>query len=198
MGRPRTPIGTFGVITTRAQPSGNHIAKTRYRDWDGKSRLVQATGSSRSAAGRRLKQKLSERSLYQPGFNGISADSPIPELLDYWLEDMEIEDRLSRTTRNLYERDMQSLVFPALKELTLREIGVARCDYFLKHLAKRSYSCAKHARVVLRLALALAIRHEILPWNPMDHVSRLHRKKTIPEAFTIGEVQDIRAAIKAW
>ena len=32
----------------------------------------------------------------------------------------------------------------------------------------------------------------------MDHVSRLHRKKTIPDAFTIGEVQDIRAAIKAW
>ncbi|WHE37667.1 tyrosine-type recombinase/integrase [Microbacterium sp. BDGP8] len=32
----------------------------------------------------------------------------------------------------------------------------------------------------------------------MDHVSRLHRKRTIPEAFTIGEVQDIRAAIKAW
>jgi integrase len=32
----------------------------------------------------------------------------------------------------------------------------------------------------------------------MDHVSRLHRKKTIPEAFTIDEVQDVRAAIKAW
>ncbi|MHA6749657.1 hypothetical protein ACX31A_01825 [Dermacoccus nishinomiyaensis] len=32
----------------------------------------------------------------------------------------------------------------------------------------------------------------------MHHVSRLHRKKTIPDAFTIDEVQDIRAAIKAW
>lgn len=31
----------------------------------------------------------------------------------------------------------------------------------------------------------------------MDHVSWLHRKKTIPDAFTIDEVQDIRAAIKA-
>lgn len=28
--------------------------------------------------------------------------------------------------------------------------------------------------------------------------SRLQRKKTIPDAFTIGEVQEIRAAIKAW
>lgn len=198
MGRPRTPIGTFGIIATRIHPSGNHVAKARFRDSDGKNRLVQATGSSRSAAERKLKKKLAERSLYQPGFNGMSADSPFPELVVYWLEDMEIEDRLSRTTRNLYERDMRSLVLPAFKDLTLREIGVARCDYFLKHLAKRSYSRAKHARVVLRLALALAVRHEILPRNPMDHVSRLHRKKSIPDAFTIDEVQQIRAAIKAW
>jgi integrase len=198
VGRPRTPIGTFGVIASSEQPNGNHVARARYRDWDGKNRLVQATGPSRSAAERRLKQKLAERSLYQPGFNGMSADSAFPELVAYWLEDMEIEDRLSRTTRHLYERDMRVLVLPAFKDLTLREIGVARCDHFLKHLARRSYSRAKHARVVLRLAFALAVRHEILPRNPMDHVSRLHRKKTIPDAFTIGEVQEIRAAIKAW
>lgn len=198
MGRPRTPIGTFGIIATRAQPNGNHVARARYRDWDGSNRLVQATGPSRAAAERKLKQKLAERSLYQPGFNGMSADRAFPELVAYWLEDMEIEDRLSRTTRNLYERDMRALVLPAFKDLTLREIGVARCDYFLKQLARRSYSRAKHARVVLRLALALAVRHEILPRNPMDHVSRLHRKKTILEAFTIDEVQEIRAAIKAW
>nr|WP_208382673.1 tyrosine-type recombinase/integrase [Microbacterium ulmi] len=128
----------------------------------------------------------------------MSADSPFPELVAYWLEDMEIEGRLSRTTRQLYERDMRALVLPAFKDLTLREIEVARCDYFLKQLARRSYSRAKHARVVLRLALALAVRHEILPRNLMDHVSRLHRKKAIPDAFTIGEVLEIRAAIKAW
>ena len=128
MGRPRTPIGTFGVIATRVQPNGNHVARARYRDWDGSNRLVQATGASRAAAERKLKQKLAERSLYQPGFNGMSADSPFPELVAYWLEDMEIEDRLSRTTRQLYERDMRALVLPAFKDLTLREIGVARCD----------------------------------------------------------------------
>lgn len=127
----------------------------------------------------------------------MSADSPFPRLVAYWLEVMEIEDRLSRTTRNLYEQDMRTLVLPAFKDLTLREIGVALCDYFLNHLVKRSYSRAKHARVVLRLALALAVRHEILLRNPMDHVSRLHRKKTIPDAFTISKIQEIRAAMKA-
>lgn len=32
----------------------------------------------------------------------------------------------------------------------------------------------------------------------MDYVSRLQWKKTIPAAFTICEIQEIRAAIKAW
>lgn len=57
VGRPRTPIGTFGVIATCAQPNGNHVARARYRDWDGSNRLVQATGPSRAAAERKLKQK---------------------------------------------------------------------------------------------------------------------------------------------
>ncbi|WP_225733591.1 hypothetical protein [Pseudoclavibacter sp. CFCC 13611] len=118
----------------------------------------------------------------------MSTDSLFPELVAYWLEDMEIEDRVTRTTRNLYERDMRTLVLPAFKDLTLREIGVAHCDYVLKQLAGCSYSRAKHARVVLLLALALAIRHEFLPRTPMNHVPRLHRKRTVPAAFTIGKV----------
>ncbi|WP_223149004.1 hypothetical protein [Changpingibacter yushuensis] len=173
VGGPHTPIGTFGIIATSAQFSGNRLARTRTRyrdwDWDGRNRVVQATEPSRSAAER--KPKLADRSLYQPEFNGMSADSLFPELVDYRLENN--GDRRP--------------------PLTLREIGVARCNYFLAHFAKRSYSRAKHARVVL----ALAVHHEILPRNPMDHVSCLHRK-TIPGAFTIGEVQEIRAAIKAW
>jgi len=44
---------------------------------------------------------------------------------------------------------MQTLVLPVFEGLTLREIGVARCDHFLKQLAKQSYNRAKQARVVL-------------------------------------------------
>ena len=109
-----------------------------------------------------------------------------------------MEGRISRTTRNLYERNMRTLVTPAFENLTLREIGVARCDRFIKQLAKLSYNRAKQARVVLRLALELAVRHEILPSNPMDHVSRLYRAPHIPDALTAPEVNVIRAAIAQW
>jgi integrase len=93
---------------------------------------------------------------------------------------------------------MRTLVLPAFEHLTLREIGVARCDHFLKQLAKQSYNRAKQARVVLRLALGLAVRHEVLPRNPMDSVSRLHRPPHAPSALTPVEVNAIRMAIAFW
>ncbi|SEE94768.1 tyrosine-type recombinase/integrase [Jiangella alba] len=198
MPRPRLPIGTFGEITTRRIARGRVEARTRYRDWDGKTRIVQATADTERAAERALKVKLSERSLFQGSFTELTPDSGFPALMEYWLEDLDLEDRLSPSTRELYERDMRTLVLPAFAELTLREIGVARCDRFIKQLAKQSYSRAKHARVVLRLALALAVRHEIIPRNPMDHIARLHRTPSTPDALTVPEVDAVRAAVRHW
>lgn len=128
----------------------------------------------------------------------MSADISFPALVSYWLDDMDLEDRLSRTTRLLYERNMRTLVLPFFQDITLREIGVARCDYFLKQLAKKSYNRARQARVVLRLALSLAVRHEIIPRNPMDHVSRLRRPTRTPDVFTWDELKAIRTGISAW
>ncbi|WP_345061250.1 tyrosine-type recombinase/integrase [Leifsonia kafniensis] len=191
-------IGTFGDVTTRVTPSGRFEARARYRDWDGRARQVAATGETAKAAERALKGKLAERSLFQPASSTLTPDSPFPALVAYWLEDIDLEARISKTTRNLYERNMRTLVLPAFESLTLREIGVARCDQFIKQLAKISYNRAKQARVVLRLALELAVRHEVLPRNPMDHVSRLYREPHIPDALTAPEVNVVRAAIAQW
>ncbi len=198
MSRQRLTIGTFGEIGYLRSPNGRTAARARYRDWDGKSRLVQATGDTRKSAERALKAKFAERSLFQPASSDLTPDSPFPDLVTYWLEDLELEGRVSKRTLQLYDRNMQTLVLPVFESLTLREIGVARCDHFLKQLAKQSYNRAKQARVVLRLALGLAVRHEVLPRNPMDHVSRLRRPASTPNALTPAEVNAIRAAIAYW
>jgi len=198
MPRPRLTIGTVGDITTRKVPSGRFEARTRYRDWDGKTRQVQSTGATAAAAERALKARLVERSELQPADTTLTPDSLFSDLVAYWLADIDMEGRISRTTRNLYERNMRTLVSPVFDSLTLREIGVARCDRFIKELGKRSYNRAKQARVVLRLALELAVRHEILHRNPMDHVSRVRREPHIPDALTAPEVNLIRAAIARW
>lgn len=48
-GRPRLPISTFGAIKMTEVGAGRFRATTRFRDWDGQSRQVTATGSSRNA-----------------------------------------------------------------------------------------------------------------------------------------------------
>lgn len=198
MTRQRLDIGTFGAISFVTSQRGQVQARARYRDWDGATRQVSATGTTQSAAERALKAKLTDRALFQPGSSAITPDSTFGALVTYWLEDLDLEGRISRTTRLLYERNMRNLVLPAFEHLTLREIGVARCDHFLKSLAKKSHSRAVQARVVLRLALALAVRHEVLPRNPIDNVSRLHKPPHTPDALTAVEVTAIRAAVKHW
>ena len=66
MPRPRLTIGTVGDITIRKVASGRFEARTRYRDWGGKTRQVQSSGATAAAAERALKARLVERSELQP------------------------------------------------------------------------------------------------------------------------------------
>jgi integrase len=179
-------------------PSGKVQARCRFRDWDGQSRLVQATAANKTAAERVLKTKLVGRDVFQPGTVEITADSSFAQLVAYWQADMELENRLARQTRDRYSYHMRQLVLPAFEHLTLREIGVARCDNFIKQLAKKSYNRARQAKVVLRLVFGLAVRHEIIPRNPMDGISRLHKPPHVPDALTPCEVNAIRLAVRFW
>lgn len=79
---------------------------------------------------------------------------------------------------------MRTLFLPSFKDVALREIGFARCDYFLLQLAKKRHNRARRARVVLRLALALAVRHATIPRNPMDRVSRICSPACTPQILS--------------
>src|SRR5437870_13796102 len=84
--RQRLAIGTFGEIGYLPAPGGHSVARARYRGWDGRTRLVQATGATRKAAERSLKAKLAERSLFQPSSTVLTPDSAFGDLVAYWLE----------------------------------------------------------------------------------------------------------------
>lgn len=198
MSRPRLPVGTFGAIWFVTPRPGRVQARASFRDWDGITRQVQATASSQSAAETALKEKMAARSDFHATATLLTPDSPFSALVTYWLEDLELDDYLSKTTKQLYERNMRTLVVPAFRGFTLREIGVARCDRLIKELAKKSHNRAKQARNVLRLAFGLAVRHEVLPRNPMENIAKLRRPPTTPDAMTPVEVNACRAAIAHW
>ncbi len=197
MARPRTPIGTFGQITFHATSAGV-TARCWFRDHDGRLRAIEATARTAKAAERELKARMANRADRTPGTAAITADSPFPKLVELWLEDIDLEDRLAAHTRALYERNMRTLVLPTFRHLTLREVTVTRVDRFLKTQAKVSYSRAKQSKVVLSAALALAVRYEVLPRNPVAATSRLRKPHHKTITLTVDQVQAIRAAVHAW
>ena len=84
VGRPPLPIGTFGKITYIPQASGAIQARAKFRDFDGRVRLVTKVGPSQAAAERALKAVLNERRA--PSADGqVSADTRVKDLADLWL-----------------------------------------------------------------------------------------------------------------
>lgn len=199
MARPRTPIGTYGDLEFTTLPNGSVRARVRFRDYDGKIRRVESTASSRAVAERRLKQKLAQRLELAPGSGDLTPDSSFAELVEIWLQDLDLEGHLAPSTRSLYERDMRALVMPAFEHYALREISVRTVDQFVKRMAaNESHSRAKHARVVLSLALGMAVRYDAMPRNPVREIGRLRPPPTQPKALTVPQVEAIRCAVKVW
>lgn len=98
-GRPRTAIGTFGTIRIRSSRSHGYIATTRFRDLDGRLRLVTATARTGPAARAALKERMVRRPGY--GSRGIlSLTSSFADLTALWLADLDAQDLVEapRTT----------------------------------------------------------------------------------------------------
>ncbi|CAB4744199.1 unannotated protein [freshwater metagenome] len=198
MGRPRTPIGTFGDITYVKVAGARVRARTRYRDDDGQVRRVSATGATTKEAERNLKKVLSQRPSHV-ATGELTGDTSFAKLVEVWLEDLDLENKLAPSTRALYERNMRQLVMPAFEHYVLREITVRKVDQFIKTLATtKSYSMAKQARTVLSLAFGLAVRYDAVVKNPVRDTTRLRRPPSQAMALTAKQIDAIRAAVHGW
>ncbi|TGN65814.1 site-specific integrase [Nocardioides eburneiflavus] len=199
MVRPRTPIGTFGEIHLDRTSDGRARALTRFRDYDGQLRRVQATAATPKAAERKLKELLAERTEQTVRQGELTPASSFRHLVDVWLADLDLEDALAPSTRALYERNMRQLVMPAFEHYALREISVRKVDQFIKTLAKtRSYSMAKQARTVMSLAFGLAVRYDAMRENPVRDTARLRRPPTQAMSLSSEQVDEIRRAVRGW
>ncbi len=114
MGRPRTPIGTFGEFTYVKTANGQVQARTRFRDDDGQVRRVSATGATRKAAERALKAVVAQRGSHVAA-GELTGDSTFARLVEVWLADLDLEGKLAPSTRALYERNMRQLEVEAIR-----------------------------------------------------------------------------------
>src|SRR6266508_3104355 len=134
MARPPLPIGTWGKIRTEKLGPNRFCARTRFRDYDGKTRDVEATGTTGPAAVRALKGKLRDRAT--PNDDEITRETYISTLAKLWTEEVTAEERVVPQTINNYETSLRTSIVPAVGNLRIREATVGRLDKFLREVAK--------------------------------------------------------------
>jgi len=126
MARPPLPLGTWGTITTQKIRDGSYRALTRFRDTDGPTRRVTATGPSKAAAERALRDVLATRTA--PAGELVTGGTRLIDLASLWITGLEAEGRIEQTTINEYRRVLDNLVLPSVGGLKLREATTGRLD----------------------------------------------------------------------
>jgi len=165
MARPSLPIGTYGNIRTETLGANRFCARARFRDYDGKARDVEATGTTGPAAVRALKERLRDRAT--PNDDEITRETFVSKLAELWVDEILAEERVTLQTVDRYRTSLRTAILPAVGNLRLREATVGRLDKFLRDVARDRLSAAKGAKVVLSQMFALATRRGALTSNPV-------------------------------
>ena len=194
-GRPRTPIGTHGNITTRRR-GRRVVAETRVRDLDGRLRQVRVSGASAAAARMRLMERIRERPAVRND-GVLHPTSSFTDLADLWLADLDMRD-LAEATRESYQGCLRLHVRPAFEHYTLAEVTTGRVEWFLNNQARVSFAQAKLTRTILNLLFAFALRHDAISRNPVQGTSPLRHPRASPRALTIEQIAAIREAAARW
>ncbi len=133
MGRPPLPLGTAGKILFVPMANGQMQARAKFRDFDGRVRLVAKCASSPAAAERALKIELANRQT--PGGTGATvASNHVSDLAQLWLD---APHGWSTGTERTYRSVIRNQVVPALGELRLREVSAGVVSRALRVIAER-------------------------------------------------------------
>ncbi|ADB31176.1 integrase family protein [Kribbella flavida DSM 17836] len=207
MARPPLPIGTWGKIRTKVTATDDRGRPTKaeaiakFRDFDGRTRVVQANGRTPNDASNRLRQKLKERSEKARG-GELTGLHRFAEAADLWIVKFEgMVESGSRSAGSLdtYRRQLTNHVLPALGQVRLAEATTPLIDKVIAAIkADAGAPTAKTCRSLISGVMGLAVRYGALTANPVREVERIEvgRKKK-PRALTAEEIVAWLAKLRA-
>lgn len=192
MARPPHPIGTAGKVRTYRTASGWR-ARTTVRDYDGKTREVQRHGQTEASAKRYLAEALRDRT-FAGGGTDMNRDARVAVLAERWFSDL--TGKAPRTVEQ-YRYALDRSIIPGLGSLRIRELTVATSDRFLRAVqSAHGAPVARTTKAVLSSICSYGARLDLLDRNPVRDTSPISGKpKNVPEALTIEQVRDLRAAL---
>ncbi|MBV9011567.1 MAG: tyrosine-type recombinase/integrase [Pseudonocardiales bacterium] len=140
-------------------------------DLQGHRREVSASGTTRKQAERALRHRIATTFTTREPI--ITRQARLRVFAQIMLAEKRArmtEGQLSPGTLRNYEAIWRRHIEPALGDMAIEWVGVAKCDEFLKTLrATKGYATVKGARSVIAEILAVAIRKEAIPLpNPIE------------------------------
>ncbi|MBB5790762.1 site-specific integrase [Jiangella mangrovi] len=206
MGRAPLPIGTWGKIRTyvdKVDDKGKpirHRAVTQFRDFNGRTRQVEAHGKTATAAANALREKLQRRvSTGKAGeLTGMHRFSAAADLWMARFKGMVEDGRRSAGSLDTYERQMRH-VLPALGEVRLGEVKTPLVDKVIAAIKTDAGApTAKTCRSIISSVMGLVVRHGVIDINPVREVDRIEAPpKKPPRALTEAEQVTWLSALRA-
>jgi hypothetical protein len=176
-GRPSFRIGEHGKITRTKLGNGSWLARCRYRDRDGVTRIVQRVGppDEHDQYGKlavdALKEALAVRRL-PTGPDAIGADTLVTALLKEHLSRLAEDGRADRTLDTYRFTAVKLQKF--LGGVRVGEATPARLDAALRSMrTTHGATTARQAKTILRGALQLAVMATVLNSNPVRDVQTI-------------------------
>jgi integrase len=202
MARPRTPIGSYGAMSFREATRGGLklvTATAHYRDSDGKTRRITASGRTRAIAQTHLIKKLDERASYTGG-TMVKPTTTIGELASLYGSSISSDSRLKAQTRSRYLASANGTIARSLGDVRVSELTAGMVERFLMGLANSGrVSEARNSRVVLRAMMRLALSDDAVRQNPVQAADvRLPKPVKPARAMRSDEVALLRHLVASY
>lgn len=201
-GRPPLRIGQHGKITRTYLGGGVWLARTRFRDSDGVTRIVERRGPSdeHDAHGKLAEDVLVEALAQRraAGDSEITLDTRIAALVDQHIDRLE-EDGRSIRTIDTY-RYCAKLLSKIVAGVRVGEATPARLDAAIRSM-RRAHGdvLAVQSKTILKGGLHLAVMANVIAANPVRDVSPM-RSKSRPKgasALTADELRGLLSQLRA-
>ena len=167
------------------------MARTRFRDADGVTRIVERRGPADDQYGRLAEDALVEalKDRRAPGVSGdITLNTRVAVLVDQHLALLE-ENGKAPATMTTYRSAARKLR-KFSEALRVREATPGRLNAVIRSVrAAHGANMARHARTLLRGGLQLAVLDDVLAANPVAQVSRIESGRKPKGAPALDAVQ---------
>jgi integrase len=202
-GRPPLRIGQHGKINRIYLGGGVWMARTRFRDADGVTRIVERRGPADEhdkhgkLAADALIEALAERRAPSCGPDAIGLDTRVMMLADAYIARLAQDGRAETTIRTY--RFAAARFDKLFGGVRVGEATPARIDAALRSMrSAHGATMAKQAKTVLRGALQLAVLANVIGTNPVRDVSgiKLDRPKGAT-ALTADELRELLSKLGA-